>query len=293
MHVRFMKAKAISNVLSAPANPLMAQTSLGWSTTDQKDLSSDGASRPVEPASSSILVPKPKSIMCIGVYSVYPGTKLGIQGCVLLAGMLVHNYRSHSRLLELPSRLYYDDALVASADPTLVAAPAWDELSYPPGEEGRQEEEEEADAHFEGRPQEGEQPCLDARPEVEEDGDPGQRDKVGLAEQGEGHKEEEETEEEEENGHLEQLPVNTLFYGVRGQQVLCLDWTCYQPMALGKQTDIVAAVVTQPWLSSRSCAATNAHSNSCVLCSCKGKRNMHAWYTGRGIGCNLVIALHM
>ena len=42
--------------------------------------------------------------------------------------MLVHNYRSHSRLLELPSRLYYNNQLLASADPQLVTAPMWDEL---------------------------------------------------------------------------------------------------------------------------------------------------------------------
>lgn len=47
------------------------------------------------------------------------------------AGMLVHNYRSHSRLLELPSRLYYDNQLLASADPALVTAPAWSELQQP------------------------------------------------------------------------------------------------------------------------------------------------------------------
>ena len=47
------------------------------------------------------------------------------------AGMLVHNYRSHSRLLELPSRLYYDNQLLASADPALITAPAWSELQRP------------------------------------------------------------------------------------------------------------------------------------------------------------------
>ena len=45
--------------------------------------------------------------------------------------MLVHNYRSHSRLLELPSRLYYDNQLLASADPSLVTAPLWSELQRP------------------------------------------------------------------------------------------------------------------------------------------------------------------
>ena len=48
--------------------------------------------------------------------------------CGWPAGMLVQNYRSHSRLLELPSRLYYNNQLLASADPQLVTAPMWDEL---------------------------------------------------------------------------------------------------------------------------------------------------------------------
>ncbi len=45
--------------------------------------------------------------------------------------MLVHNYRSHRRLLELPSRLYYNNQLMASADPKLVTAPIWNELQKP------------------------------------------------------------------------------------------------------------------------------------------------------------------
>jgi len=48
-----------------------------------------------------------------------------------VAGMLVHNYRSHRRLLELPSRLYYVNQLMASADSKLVTAPFWNELQKP------------------------------------------------------------------------------------------------------------------------------------------------------------------
>ena len=47
------------------------------------------------------------------------------------AGMLLRNYRSHSRLLELPSRLFYSHSLVASAAPQAVQAPAWSELTAP------------------------------------------------------------------------------------------------------------------------------------------------------------------
>ncbi len=60
------------------------------------------------------------SLECVAIASI---------GCV--AGMLVHNYRSHRRLLELPSRLYYNNQLMASADPKLVTAPIWNELQKP------------------------------------------------------------------------------------------------------------------------------------------------------------------
>jgi len=60
------------------------------------------------------------SIECVAVANI---------DCV--AGMLVHNYRSHRRLLELPSRLYYNNQLMASADPKLVTAPIWNELQKP------------------------------------------------------------------------------------------------------------------------------------------------------------------
>lgn len=45
--------------------------------------------------------------------------------------MLLRNYRSHSRLLELPSRLFYSHSLVASASREAVQAPAWSELTAP------------------------------------------------------------------------------------------------------------------------------------------------------------------
>ena len=45
--------------------------------------------------------------------------------------MLLRNYRSHSRLLELPSRLFYSHSLVASAAREAVQAPAWSELTAP------------------------------------------------------------------------------------------------------------------------------------------------------------------
>ena len=47
------------------------------------------------------------------------------------AGMLVRNYRSHERLLELPSRMFYSSALVAAASPDSVLPPAWDLLQAP------------------------------------------------------------------------------------------------------------------------------------------------------------------
>ena len=44
------------------------------------------------------------------------------------AGMLRRNYRSPPRLIELSSRMFYQDRLIASADPAKVRAPAWSEL---------------------------------------------------------------------------------------------------------------------------------------------------------------------
>jgi hypothetical protein len=46
-------------------------------------------------------------------------------------GMLSDNYRSHVRLLDLPSRLFYGGALRACAQPAAVAPPAWSELMVP------------------------------------------------------------------------------------------------------------------------------------------------------------------
>jgi len=46
--------------------------------------------------------------------------------------MLLHNYRSHPALLELPNRLFYHSDLVASADRmvthSLVGNMAWSKL---------------------------------------------------------------------------------------------------------------------------------------------------------------------
>ena len=50
------------------------------------------------------------------------------QGVHLEYGMLVRNYRSHSRLLDLPSRLFYGGMLQPCAPAAAVAAPAWAEL---------------------------------------------------------------------------------------------------------------------------------------------------------------------
>lgn len=225
--------------------------------------------------------------------------------------MLVHNYRSHSRLLELPSRLYYEDALVASADPKLVAAPAWDELqdpdtehlqsdaaqqddgyAAPAGDVGhsqlqgqhhrpdadrlqlvitQQDEGYPAPAGGDGDSQlQGQHHYSDAdrlqsgitkqdegyvapaggvgdthvhgqhRQQYEDT--PSAREYRGAAvdsgrdlqelegrgfepvesveeEEHGGHEEEEYGDEEEDDGSMDQLPVNTLLYGVRGQQV--------------------------------------------------------------------------
>ena len=138
-------------------------------------------------------------------------------------GMLVHNYRSHSRLLELPSRLYYDNSLVASADPSLVAAPPWDELQDPNDPIGVNDQEQ----HLNKEEQHAEEQ-LSGPKAGNVDNYAHEEDVEGLAveeeevtgEEGHGvYGEEEDGYSEEEEGGVEQLPVNTLFYGIRGQQV--------------------------------------------------------------------------
>ncbi|KAI7838701.1 hypothetical protein COHA_007499 [Chlorella ohadii] len=62
-------------------------------------------------------------------------------GRVPATSMLVRNYRSHRRLLDLPSKLFYQGSLVAAADPRSVLPPRWRELQA-------EEVEEETD----GRP---------------------------------------------------------------------------------------------------------------------------------------------
>lgn len=49
----------------------------------------------------------------------------------LCYGMLSDNYRSHKRLLDLPSRLFYGGKLCACASPAAVAPPPWSELMVP------------------------------------------------------------------------------------------------------------------------------------------------------------------
>lgn len=46
----------------------------------------------------------------------------------LCYGMLVDNYRSHKRLLDLPSRLFYNGMLRACAPAAAVAPPHWSEI---------------------------------------------------------------------------------------------------------------------------------------------------------------------
>lgn len=121
--------------------------------------------------------------------------------------MLVHNYRSHSRLLELPSRLYYDNSLVASADPSLVAAPLWDELQDPNEQDQHPSEEEQHADKRTVRNSEDQQNMEGLAIEEVEDADEEEYGKEDY--------------DEEEEGGVDQLPVNTLFYGVRGQQVPC------------------------------------------------------------------------
>ncbi|KAL4423314.1 hypothetical protein ABPG77_006109 [Micractinium sp. CCAP 211/92] len=119
--------------------------------------------------------------------------------------MLVRNYRSHRRLLDLPSRLFYQGSLVAAADQRLVLPPKWGELRG-----------DEAEAAGEAPPgegavaggDEGTQEDAAAVGEAEEDGD--------LED---GQEEEEEDYQGEEEGEATPSLASLLFYGVRGRQM--------------------------------------------------------------------------
>ena len=49
----------------------------------------------------------------------------GLRPAALMSALLVENYRSHATLLDLPSRLFYGDRLIASADQGPLAPPRW------------------------------------------------------------------------------------------------------------------------------------------------------------------------
>ena len=51
----------------------------------------------------------------------------------VMCTVLVRNYRSHPRLLWLPSHLFYGDALLAHADSAQTRLPQWSQL---PGQDG-------------------------------------------------------------------------------------------------------------------------------------------------------------
>ena len=66
-------------------------------------------------------------------------------------GTLVQNYRSHSSLLHIPNKLFYNQTLVAAADQSQLLPPAWSELELPDasltgGQPSTQPGEENADA---------------------------------------------------------------------------------------------------------------------------------------------------
>lgn len=53
---------------------------------------------------------------------------------------LVRNYRSHRRLLDLPSKMFYQGSLLAAADPRSVLPPRWRELAAEPDGDAWQED---------------------------------------------------------------------------------------------------------------------------------------------------------
>ncbi|EFN55641.1 hypothetical protein CHLNCDRAFT_133825 [Chlorella variabilis] len=169
--------------------------------------------------------------ICIGHHSAaaYDVMKLGR---VPATSMLVRNYRSHRRLLDLPSKLFYAAQLQAAADPRSVLPPRWRELEpeegawrgseagsggpaegaeQQAGEQGQQAHEDEAAAAA-GNTKASEDQA--AQEEEEEEGTAAQYDEGQY--QAAADKEEE---EEEGEGPAEAAVASLLFYGVRGQQM--------------------------------------------------------------------------
>ena len=144
--------------------------------------------------------------------AVAPG--LEAAGRVAPVTQLRANYRSHRRLLDLPSKLFYRGTLIAAADQAAVRAPAWGELrGEEPGSEGGDPEtagSEDAGGGSEGGGS-AEAAAAAAQSEVEEEAE--------AAEEAEWREEEAEEAEEAEEGGLdtEDLP-NLLVYGERGAQ---------------------------------------------------------------------------
>lgn len=121
--------------------------------------------------------------------------------------MLLRNYRSHSTLLDLPSKMFYQGALLAAADQASVLPPQWSELSR------------------------AEQP---ATPE-------------GLSPRAELDSEEGKVEESENSGEVtdpSQLSASLLFYGVRGEQVRDADAPSYcNPLEASTVAELVEGLL--------------------------------------------------
>ncbi|KAL4430622.1 hypothetical protein ABPG75_005878 [Micractinium tetrahymenae] len=122
-------------------------------------------------------------------------------GRVPATSMLLRNYRSHRRLLDLPSRLFYQGSLVAAADQRSVLPPKWGELQGGGAE---------AAGPLQGV----------AGGQAPEEGVTGEEEAAGdVAAGGKEEEEEEEAEEAEDGVATSSLLASLLFYGVRGRQM--------------------------------------------------------------------------
>lgn len=116
--------------------------------------------------------------------------------------MLVQNYRSHQSLLSLPSKLFYNDKLLAAADACSVLAPRW----RLPGEE---EEEDDDDGGKNKSCSKNNNKTTKYKVKGNE---------FGFVED-DNDADDEEEEEEEYKDNNGQIPSNLMFYGVLGQQM--------------------------------------------------------------------------
>eukprot|EP00877_Chromochloris_zofingiensis_P007320 jgi/Chrzof1/2841/Cz12g00230.t1 len=158
-------------------------------------------------------------------------------------GMLVRNYRSHSRLLELPSRLFYQGSLQACADKQKVAPPSWSYLQTTKDSTTDDACDADGEVQHDGLSvvRDGRSGSQYATPS-NVDGSTSMAAAYATAAGGTAA---DVCADIEDSVTL--LPTNTLFFGVRGQQFQESDAPSYfNPLEASTLVDLVESLLTAP-----------------------------------------------